>query len=75
MKLRTIRFLKATGRDDVTVVKFAGKVQRIAQVHQLGLSELPGNRGKPIRYEARQLLGISLNDVELIERLLVGNLI
>jgi hypothetical protein len=30
-KLRTNRFMEATGRDDASVVEFIGKVQRMAQ--------------------------------------------
>ncbi|WP_219373027.1 phage virion morphogenesis protein, partial [Enterobacter sp. BIDMC 29] len=33
-KLRTSRYMKATGRENSAVVDFTGKVQRIARVHQ-----------------------------------------
>lgn len=39
-KLRTSRYMKATGRENSAVVEFTGKVQRIAQVHQYGLKAL-----------------------------------
>jgi len=35
-KLRTNRYLKASGNDSAAVVEFTGKVQRIARVHQFG---------------------------------------
>ena len=38
-KLRTARYLKASGSDSAAVVEFTGKVQRIARVHQLGLKD------------------------------------
>lgn len=37
VKLRTNRFMKATGSESAAVVAFASGVQRIARVHQLGL--------------------------------------
>lgn len=37
VKLRTNRYLKASGNDSAAVVEFTGKVQRIARVHQFGL--------------------------------------
>ena len=65
-KLRTNRFMKATGRDDAAVVEFAGKVQRMAQVHQYGLKDKPGRNSEPMLYEVRQLLGFSQCDTQLI---------
>lgn len=66
-KLRTNRFMKATGRDDAAVVEFTGKVQRMAKVHQYGLKDRTGRNSKPVQYPARQLLGISKEEKLLIE--------
>jgi hypothetical protein len=40
-KLRTNRYMKASGDDSAAVVEFTGKVQRIARVHQSGLRISP----------------------------------
>lgn len=70
-KLRTSRYMKASGRSDTAVVEFTGKVQRIAQIHQLGLKDRPNRNAKDIQYPERQLLGISANDKELIEEYVI----
>ncbi|ELY7545511.1 phage virion morphogenesis protein [Cronobacter turicensis] len=66
-KLRTNRFMKASGSSDAAVVDFTGKVQRIARVHQYGLRDRPSRKGKEVQYEARPLLGINAGDIRLIE--------
>ena len=39
-KLRTARYLKTTATGEAAVVEFAGKVQRIARIHQEGLNAI-----------------------------------
>ncbi|MBC1076121.1 phage virion morphogenesis protein [Escherichia coli] len=46
-KLRTSRYMKASGRNDTAVVEFTGKVQRIAQIHQFGLKDRPNPDESP----------------------------
>ena len=70
-KLRTSRYMKASGRENSAVVEFAGKVQRIARVHQYGLKDRPTPRSRDVQYAERHLLGISQNDKLLIERLVL----
>lgn len=70
-KLRTNRYMKASGNDNEAVVEFAGKVQRIARVHQLGLKDRPGRNSTEILYPSRQLLGFSVSDKELIENVII----
>lgn len=41
------------------MVEFAGRVQRIARVHQEGLRDKPSKYGTTIKYEKRPLLGFS----------------
>ncbi|SMG61423.1 phage virion morphogenesis protein [Cedecea sp. NFIX57] len=65
-KLRTNRYMKATGSDEAAVVEFVGKVQRIARVHQEGLKDKPNPAAREIQYPTRQLLGLSFNDIQLI---------
>lgn len=68
-KLRTNRYMKATGSDEAAVVEFVGKVQHIARVHQYGLRDKPRNYSKVVKYPTRQLLGFDndlTNEVECI---------
>ncbi|PAN73269.1 phage virion morphogenesis protein [Enterobacter cloacae] len=71
-KLRTSRYLKASGRSDAAVVEFTGKVQRIARVHQYGLMEKPGKNSKFIKYPERALLGISEIDIIKIDEIILN---
>lgn len=61
-KLRTARYMKATGNDSAAVVEFTGKVQRIARVHQYGLKDKTKKNGPEISYPKRTLLGFSTDD-------------
>ncbi|EFD0690968.1 phage virion morphogenesis protein [Citrobacter portucalensis] len=69
-KLRTSRYMKASGRNDAAVVEFTGKVQRIARVHQYGLKDRPGPNSQDILYPERQLLGFTESDSQLIDMLI-----
>lgn len=62
IKLRTARYLKARGTADEAAVSFAGRISRIARVHQYGLRDR-AERGAPdVQYPQRELLG--LTDIE-----------
>lgn len=70
-KLRTNRYMKASGRESGAVVEFTGKVQRIARVHQFGLKDRPNAYAQEVQYAQRQLLG--LNEINIKEmELLIG---
>ena len=69
-KLRTSRYMKASGRENSAVVEFTGKVQRIARVHQYGLKDRPNSYSRDIKYPERQLVGFSNSDKELIENII-----
>lgn len=73
-KLRTSRYMKATGRENSAVVEFTGKVQRIARVHQLGLKDRPNAHAQDVQYAERQLLGFSQEDKQLVETLIIKHL-
>lgn len=70
-KLRTNRYMKASGRENGAVVEFTGKVQRIARVHQYGLKDRPNPHSRDVQYPERQLMGISSIDKRLIEALVL----
>lgn len=73
-KLRTSRYMKASGRENSAVVEFTGKVQRIARVHQYGLKDRPNKHAQDVQYAERQLLGFSQADIELVETLIINYL-
>ncbi|MCS2172358.1 phage virion morphogenesis protein [Scandinavium sp. TWS1a] len=72
MKLRTNRFMKATGRDDVAVVEFTGKVQRMAKVHQYGLKDRPSLQAKETQYPKRILLGFTHEDIDIVSNTIIN---
>lgn len=73
-KLRNARYMKASGNDSAAVVEFTGKVQRIARVHQLGLKDKTGRKGKEVKYPARVLLGTSDKDIKMVEGIILDHL-
>ncbi|MDQ8022184.1 MAG: phage virion morphogenesis protein [Moraxellaceae bacterium] len=57
-KLRTARYLKVEASESEAMVTFADQVQRIAQVHHVGLRERVSTKPyREISYPARDLLG------------------
>lgn len=72
-KLRTHRYMKAKGSADEALVEFAGRVQRIARVHQEGLRDRPSKYSREVQYQARPLLGVSKNDKKIIEMVIMVN--
>ncbi|MGK3191678.1 phage virion morphogenesis protein [Enterobacter soli] len=70
-KLRTSRYMKASGSENSAVVEFTGKVQRIARVHQYGLKDRPNVHAQDVQYAERQLIGFSKKDKELVECLVI----
>ena len=69
-KLRTSRYMQATGRENSAVVEFTGKVQRIARVHQYGLKDRPNAHAQNVQYAERRLLGLAAEDKKNIEMIL-----
>lgn len=65
-KLRTARYLRAAGDASAITISFAGRVSRIARVHQYGLKDRPAPGAPDTRYAKRELLGITEADLELI---------
>ena len=73
-KLRTARYLKTKATGEAAVVEFAGKVQRIARVHQEGLEDKPNRFSLPVQYEVRVLLGFDPADRKIIEDVILSRL-
>lgn len=73
-KLRTAKYMKAKGTGDGAYVELTGNVQRMARVHHYGLRDRPTKGAKAVPYEPRPLLGITQEDIEMIESLIVNAL-
>lgn len=73
-KINLARYLKARGTPQEAVTGFAGRVARIARVHQYGLKDRAERGALEIRYARRELLGLSEPDVEEIRNFIVDNL-
>ncbi|UGS46688.1 phage virion morphogenesis protein [Kosakonia cowanii] len=73
-KLRTNRYMKASGNDSAAVVEFTGKVQRIARVHQLGLKDKASPKNVEVKYPMRQLLEFSNEDKGIVENVILKSL-
>lgn len=74
-KLRTARYLKTNGSPDAAVVEFVGRVQRIARIHQEGLKDKPSRYSKRVQYNARELLGFSSADFQVVEGVILSRFI
>lgn len=70
-RLRTVKYMKARANSDEAVVEFTGQVQRMARVHHYGLRDRPSRYGKEVQYEARPLLGVSPNDIDIIQDVII----
>lgn len=73
-KLRTAKYLKASGTPENAVISFAGRVQRMAKVHQYGLRDRPSAKSREVQYAARPLLGFSQDESKLVEALVIEQL-
>lgn len=73
-KLRTAKYLKATGTPAHAVISFTGRVQRMAKVHQYGLRDRPSAKSREVQYAARPLLGFSQEEGKLVEALVIEQL-
>lgn len=73
-KLRTSRYMKATGRENSAVVEFTGKVQRIARIHQYGLKDRPNPFARDLKYPERALLGCTHEDVDILLNTIINHI-
>lgn len=73
-KLRTNRYMKASGRENSAVVEFTGKVQRIARVHQSGLKDKPRPYARDVQYPERTLIGYSQREHAIINKIIIAKL-
>ncbi len=73
-KLRQTRYLRAESNAAGLAIGFAGRVTRIARVHQYGESDRVSKGGPMVKYPARVLLGFSDTDREMIRDMLLAHL-
>lgn len=71
-KISNTTWLKARASEQQAVVEFVGTANRLATIHQYGLKDRI--KGREIRYPARELLGITHQEVERLEELLLAHL-
>lgn len=73
-KLRTASYLKIRGDSNAVTVGFTGRIARIARVHQYGLKDR-AERGAPdVRYDQRELVGLTNADIDIIRDCLLSHL-
>lgn len=68
------RWLKAKGDASEASVSFEGIASRVARVHHYGLRDKVNKYGGEVDYPARELLGISREELELIEEMTIAHL-
>lgn len=73
-KLRQARYMRAESDAAGLVIGFAGRVARVARVHQYGESDRVAKGGPMYKYPARVLLGFSDADREMIRDLVLKHL-
>ncbi len=72
--LARARWINAKGTNNAAIVQFASRAERIAAVHHWGLKERVSAYGPEHQYAARELLGISVQDRELIRDAMLKHL-
>ncbi|CAE6856003.1 phage virion morphogenesis protein [Paraburkholderia domus] len=74
-KLRQARYLRTENDAMSLAVGFAGRIARVARVHQLGEHARVAPRGPEYKYPARVLLGFTDDDREMIRNLLLMHVV
>ena len=70
-KMPKASYMKAKGDAQSITVGFTGRVARIARVHQYGLKDRAEASAPEVRYEQREVLGLTKGDRQLIQKGLV----
>lgn len=74
LKMGTPKNLKAMATPTEAVVGFVGRAERIARVHQFGLSDRVTPGGPMYRYPARELIGMTDAQIERVRDLIATHL-
>jgi len=73
-RLRQAKYLRLQSTPNSIAIAFAGRVARIARVHQYGLRDRPGRGQDDVQYNRRELLGFTDDDLEMIRDRLLTHL-
>jgi phage virion morphogenesis protein len=74
-KLRQARYLRAESDSKGIAIGFAGRIARIARVHQFGETDRVAPHGPEYKYDARELLGFAPDDLEMIRDMLLKHIV
>lgn len=74
MKLRTARYILTEATPQGAAIGFAGRVARVARVHQFGETDRVAARGATYKYPARVLLGFTDADRKMIRDILLKHI-
>lgn len=66
--------LKMSSTSDAIGISFMARNARIARIHQYGLTESPGGKSPRVKYDRRELLGFTDNDIAMIRDRLIDHL-
>ncbi|MFI8483005.1 phage virion morphogenesis protein [Pseudomonas sp. NPDC078700] len=73
-KLRQARYLKLQSTANTIAIGFVGRTARIARTHQYGLRDRPSKSSPDTRYNRRELLGFSSDDLNMVRTSLLNHL-
>lgn len=73
-KIKSLTYLKVMTNADSINIGFSGRIARIARVHQYGLRDKAAKNAKQVKYSKRELLGLSSNDLQNIEKSLIQHI-
>ncbi|MFM0097530.1 phage virion morphogenesis protein [Paraburkholderia nemoris] len=73
-KLRAARYLKTEADANGLALGFAGRVSRVARVHQFGETDRVAPHGVEYKYPARVLLGFTHDERDLIRDMLLKHI-
>ena len=69
-KIKSLTYLKVMSNADSIDIGFAGRIARIARVHQYGLRDRADKNAPSVQYAKRELLGLTENEMTNITSLL-----
>lgn len=65
--IKNAKYMRTTRTTQGIAVGFAGRVAFIARVHQYGLRDKVDQDGPTVKYESRELLGFTSDEIKMIE--------
>lgn len=69
-KIKSLTYLKVMSNADSIDIGFAGRIARIARVHQYGLRDRADKNAPSVQYAKRELLGLTEKEITNIASLL-----